>query len=87
MIVEDRFHLLVANAIRGCSLPSVDSITSKADDALLITYGFEELGFDSLAFMEFCIAVHVETGIEMDVAQVQSLETPLGVAEFLRHRR
>jgi acyl carrier protein len=84
MAAEDQFDAVVVNAIRACSLPSVDSNTTNSDDASLLTHGFDELGFDSLSYMEFCISVHLNTGVEMDIDKVQSLKTPLAVVEFLR---
>jgi acyl carrier protein len=47
---------------------------------------FEQLGFDSLSFMEFCISIHCDTGVELTVGEVSSLGTPAAVVDYLRQR-
>ncbi len=80
-----RFVPVVAKAVRSCSLSSeVDAAAQ--DDIALLARGFEDLGFDSLAFMEFCVSVYMDTGVEIDVDQARALQTPLAVAEFLGGR-
>ena len=60
---------------------SVPSATARfADDP---TAGFADLGFDSLAFMEFCIAIQSETGVELSVGAVEAMGSPEAVARHL----
>lgn len=84
MTTDDDTRRAVAKAVRACTLPS--GAVEGEDDALLIRR-FEELAFDSLAFMEFCVSIYLDTGIEMDAEQAQAFQTPLAVAEFLGSRR
>ena len=45
----------------------------------LLSLTFEEIGFDSLNFMEFCIAIAMDVGIELSVDEVSELKTPKAV--------
>jgi acyl carrier protein len=70
---------VIALAISGCSLPSRGL---PGPDAPFDTT-FAELGFDSLAYMEFCIAIQGETGIELSVGVVSDMGSPDAVAQYL----
>jgi acyl carrier protein len=74
----DESKHIVAQAIRACSLPS-----PPADKPLQASSTFVDLGFDSLAFMEFCIAIQGETGIELSVGFVGEMGSPDAVARYL----
>jgi acyl carrier protein len=76
---------IVRSAVEGCSLPAPDIGTDAGETPL--STRFEELGFDSVAFMEFCIAIHVDTGVEMTVEQVTALGSPMAVVDFLGRDR
>lgn len=69
----------VALAVGACSLPS--SEFQDTDERL--TWSFEDLGFDSLAFMEFCIAIQGETGVELSVGTVAELGSPAAVVRHM----
>ncbi len=76
---------IVAAAIAACtSLPVglLDAETLASPEGL-IGKTFEDLGFDSLAFMEFCIAIQLEAGIELSVASVAEMGSPDAVAAHL----
>jgi hypothetical protein len=74
-------YRIVASAIDACSLPSAS--VEPADFGRRLGESFDDLGFDSLAFMEFCIAIHVETGIELTVTAVGEMGSPAAVAKRL----
>jgi len=73
-------YRIVAEAVNTCSvaLPPIDA--SEVTESI---GSFQDLGFDSLAFMEFCIAIHVETGMEISVAKLDELGSPNAVARYL----
>jgi acyl carrier protein len=70
---------IVASAIDTCSIQTQEG--SEAGLDLDATFG--DLGFDSLAFMEFCIALQVETGAELTAQAVDKLGSPAAVARRL----
>lgn len=80
----DACYRIVAEAINSCSLPrarfEIPTSGVVGDD---FHATFSDLGFDSLAFMEFCIAIQLETGVEISVAAVADLKTPAAVARRL----
>ena len=69
---------VVTLAVGACSLPS-----SEQDIDGQLGRSFEALGFDSLAFMEFCIAIQGEAGVELSVGAVVELGSPAAVARHL----
>jgi hypothetical protein len=79
---------IVARAVAACSSLPVGLL----DAATLATpkglggKSFDDLGFDSLAFMEFCIAVQLETGVELTAAAVAEMGSPDAVARYLCER-
>lgn len=73
-------YRIVAEAVNICSLPAAPS-TSAAP--AIFDESFGELGFDSLAMMEFCISIHLETGVELTVGKADELGSPGAVARFL----
>ncbi len=66
------------------TVASEHSLTNRAlsmrDDALPpeqeMHLAFEALGFDSLSYMEFCIAIQMETGLDLSVGKMRALGTP-----------
>jgi acyl carrier protein len=72
---------IVASAIGTCSLPGTLDPSTAGEE--LLDESFSDLGFDSLAYMEFCIAIHLETGIELTVGSLDELGTPAAVARHL----
>jgi acyl carrier protein len=83
---RDDLTRIVRAAVEGCSLPAPDIGDPDAGQTPLSTR-FDELGFDSVAFMEFCIAIHVDTGVELTVEQVTALGSPMAVVDFLGRDR
>ena len=81
MDASDRFRTVVVEAVRS------NALTASADDKEMIDQSFEQLGFDSLTLMEFCIAIAAETGVNLPVAQVVPLKTPAAVIRFLADGR
>lgn len=76
---------IVAAAVAACtSLPVglLDPATLATPEGL-IGKSFDDLGFDSLAFMEFCIALQLESGVELNVATVTEMSSPDAVARHL----
>lgn len=81
---SDAIVEIVRNAVEAAPVPAPDigADGTNGEEAMLAAK-FEDLGFDSLAFMEFCIAIHVDTGVEMTVEQAAALGSPKAVIEFL----
>jgi acyl carrier protein len=77
----DDWYGVVAAAMGASSVPN-DSIGAIAEGETLED-SFDNLGFDSLALMEFCIAIQVETGIEITISAAQELGSPRAVARHL----
>lgn len=75
---------IVEDAIRACSLPLPEAAPGPDGRPSFLSLSFEEIGFDSLNFMEFCIAIAMEVGVELSVDEVAALRTPNAVIERLR---
>jgi acyl carrier protein len=80
--VED-LRTIVERALVACSVPLPDAAGEGGDQAALMSLTFDEIGFDSLNFMEFCIAISMDVGIELSVDQVTALKTPEAVIAHL----
>ena len=74
----------VAAAINLCSLPSIEGANFTYDTAKHSNMSFEQMGFDSLTCMEFCISLHCSTGIELSIEMMLQLSTPKAVINFAR---
>ena len=81
MTTKQDMRDIVKRAVSSCAIPS--SIRNLDDEALMAAT-FTEMGFDSLALMEFCVSVHLDTGVEMTSQQVAELATPNAVIDHLR---
>lgn len=46
----------------------------------------EELDFDSLGWMEFCISIEMDTGLELTPLHVEKMRRLIEVEEWLRAR-
>lgn len=46
----------------------------------------EELGFDSLGWMEFCISVELQTRLELLTSDIESMATLADIEGWLRER-
>lgn len=77
---------VVQNALDACSLATPDKDAQGMNGDIPFASRFEEIGFDSLAFMEFCISVHVDTGIEITVEDLREFGTPDAVVSYLEKR-
>lgn len=73
---------IVHAAVNACSALPVEPDTLAAPESL-VGKSFDDLGFDSLAYMEFCIALQAETGIEVSVATITEMGSPDAVAKHL----
>ncbi|MDD4882254.1 MAG: acyl carrier protein [Gallionellaceae bacterium] len=80
------YFRLVAEAIESCSLPSVGGDRFRFDPDLHGESEFASFGFDSLTTMEFCIAIHCSTGVELSLGDVARLQTPRAITEYLTAR-
>ena len=80
----DDLSRIVENAIKACSMPLPEARAGPDGRPSLLWMSFEEIGFDSLNFMEFCISVAMEVGVELSVDDVAALKTPKAVVEHLR---
>jgi len=79
----DDLSRIVEKAIKACSMPLPEAEPGPDGRSSLLSLSFEEIGFDSLNFMEFCIAIAVEVGVELSVDEVAALQTPNAVIEHL----
>lgn len=72
----------VVEAAMGATSAPADSMgVVQTGDTL--EESFDDLGFDSLALMEFCIAIQMETGVELSISTVQEMGSPRAVARHL----
>ena len=58
-------------------------IAELGDKSQLMAMTFAELGFDSLSYLEFCVSIHVDAGIELNSKQVAAFGTPGAVIAHL----
>jgi hypothetical protein len=82
-ISTDDLSRIVEKAIEACSLPLPEAGPGSDGRSSLLSLSFEEIGFDSLNFMEFCISIAMEVGTELSVDDVAALKTPNAVIEHL----
>jgi acyl carrier protein len=73
---------IVEQAVVSCSLQLPETV-SPANPASLLSLSFAEIGFDSLNYMEFCIAIATEVGVEMSIEEVTGLKSPAAVIDRL----
>lgn len=67
-----------ANALGIRSHPNLQAFLDGAGDV-----NFDELEMDSLARMEMCISIEVNTGIEISPDQLDKIKSLAGLAEIL----
>jgi acyl carrier protein len=78
---------IVESAIVECSLPLPEAPAGgDAENSPLLSMSFEEIGFDSLNYMEFCVSIAVNTGIELTIAEVTAMNSPAAVVKHLSQR-
>ncbi len=82
-VSTDDISRIVEKAIEACSLPLPETEPGPDGVPSFLSLTFEEIGFDSLNFMEFCIAIAMEVGTELSVDDVAALKTPNAVIEHL----
>jgi acyl carrier protein len=46
----------------------------------------DSLGFDSLGWMEFCIAIELQSGLELSTSDVASMTRLIEVEDWIRER-
>jgi acyl carrier protein len=78
---------IVRNAIVACSLQTPDQDAIGEVPEISLSTKFEDLGFDSLAFMEFCISIFCEVGLDLTVERVAALGSPQAVVDLLKRER
>ena len=85
-IPVDDLRRIVEKAILACSMPLPQAAEADGDRSALLALSFDEIGFDSLNFMEFCIAVSMDVGVELSTDEVAALKTPIAVIAHLSRR-
>jgi hypothetical protein len=81
----DECEEIVARAVAACTSLPIGLLDPEtlATSKGLVGKSFEDLGFDSLAFMEFCIAIQLESGVELSADGVAGMGSPDAVARHL----
>lgn len=74
----------VRAGLRGRPVPSEIDAALADPDTRLAT---ERLSFDSLAWMEFCISIELETGKGLTPADIGQMQYIHEIEEWLRARR
>ena len=82
----EELRRIVEKALVASSLPLPDTARGEGGQSALLSLTFDEIGFDSLNFMEFCIAISMDAGVELSVAEVAALRTPAAVIAHLSRR-
>jgi hypothetical protein len=84
--MEDPIRHILVTAIRaaryGAADPAIERAVTVGNSALRI----EQLNFDSLAWMEFCISVELQSGHELTPADVQGMNRVSEIEDWLRAR-
>ena len=62
--------------------PSITESIGAGDSSLRL----DQLGFDSLAWMEFCIFVELETGLELTPAHIHKMSLVHEIEDWLQLR-
>ena len=62
--------------------PAIIQAVVAGDRSLML----DQLGFDSLAWMEFCISVELQSGQELTPAHIDGMRHFSEIEEWLRHR-
>jgi hypothetical protein len=78
---------IIAEGVRQNPVVAVTdrALLARLDDPG-VDLGFDELGYDSLARMEFCIWMQVEHGIEIGEAALLDHPSLVALAAHLAHR-
>lgn len=84
--MSTRATAIVQNALDSCSIATPGRHSPGETGPIPFSMSFEDIGFDSLAFMEFCISVHLDTGIEMTTEQLIAFGSPEAVAAYIEER-
>ncbi len=83
---EDHVRSVIFNAIGAASFGApldpalADAVRSGRKIKL------DDLGFDSLAWMEFCIAVELQTRLELLTSDIEAMATLGEIEDWLRER-
>ncbi len=85
-MVEDHVRTVVLNAMSAASFgapldPGLAELVRTGREVVL-----DDLGFDSLAWMEFCIAVELQTRLELLTSDIETMATLGEIEEWLRER-
>ena len=81
--IRDIFLGAISAARNGVSLePSITQAITKGDRQLRV----DQLEFDSLAWMEFCISVELQSGQELTPVDVEGMQYVFQIEDWLRAR-
>lgn len=85
--MSDRIRSLLVDAIRAAGAgiqptPPVERAVLEGDTTMRL----DELGFDSLAWMEFCISVELQSGQELMPADIEGMHHFCEIERWLRIR-
>jgi hypothetical protein len=85
--MADRVHLMLLTAFGAARYgdpvePTVARVILSGDRTMRI----DQLGFDSLAWMEFCISIELQSGKELTPADLEPMRFVFEIEEWLRTR-
>ncbi len=83
---KDHVRTVVLNAMAAASFgaplnPALAEAIRNGQKVML-----DDLGFDSLAWMEFCIAVELQTRLELLTSDIEAMATLGEIEDWLRER-
>jgi hypothetical protein len=87
MDMTDRIHAMLISALRAAG----NGIQPRRalEQAILagdLTLPLNELDFDSLAWMEFCISIEVQSRLELTPADIAPMQRLAEIEDWLRAR-
>lgn len=83
---KDHIRTVVLNAMGAANFgspvdPDLADLVRSGQEVVL-----DDLGYDSLAWMEFCIAVELQTRLELLTSDIEAMATLGEVEDWLRER-
>jgi hypothetical protein len=81
-MATDEIFRVVADTVREHSSAAA-AIAEAGNVPAMMSQSFEALGFDRRNYMELCIAIATQTGLNLTAEQVKSLGSPLAVVNLL----
>jgi acyl carrier protein len=85
--MADRVHAILLAAIGAARYgvapePAIANVITSDDRTMRL----DRLGFDSLAWMEFCISIELQCGQELTPADIERMRYVFEIEEWLRAR-